>query len=132
MQDRADEKGVDLILLDTGDRIEGNGLSDASDPKGMFTREIFKTLDIDLITTGNHELYKANSSNGEWTQMIPHYGSKYVTSNVEIFDPETGELKPMGTKFRKFTTKNRGYRIKAFGFLFNFKGNFHNTVVTPV
>lgn len=132
MQAKADEKGVDLILLDTGDRIEGNGLSDASNPKGMFTREIFKTLNLDLVTTGNHELYKAASSNGEWDQMLPHYGNKYVTSNVEIYVPETGELKPLGKKFRKFTTKNKGYRIKAFGFLFDFKGNYNNTVVTTV
>lgn len=132
MQDKADEKGVDLLLVDTGDRIEGNGLSDASDPKGMFTREIFKQLPLDLVTTGNHELYKANSSQGEWDIMLPHYGEKYVTSNVEIYEQETGELKPMGKKFRKFTTKNKGYRVKAFGFLFDFKGNYNNTVVTPV
>ena len=33
MRKKADEKGVDLLVIDTGDRIEGNGLYDASNPK---------------------------------------------------------------------------------------------------
>ena len=38
----------------------------------------------------------------------------------------------MAKRFKKFTTKNQGIRIMAFGFLFNFAGNAKNTVVQPV
>ena len=55
LREKADADGSDLLLIDTGDRIEGNGLYDASDPKGNYTRDIFKHQTIDVITIGNHE-----------------------------------------------------------------------------
>ena len=55
LKEKAEEEGNDLLLIDTGDRIEGNGLYDASDPKGNFSREIFAQQGIDLINIGNHE-----------------------------------------------------------------------------
>jgi 2',3'-cyclic-nucleotide 2'-phosphodiesterase (5'-nucleotidase family) len=44
---RKPTRRVDLLLIDTGDRIEGNGLYDASEPKGEYTLEIFKEQEID-------------------------------------------------------------------------------------
>ncbi|MCJ1243205.1 hypothetical protein MMC30_000402 [Trapelia coarctata] len=129
---RADKEGVDLLLIDTGDRIEGNGLYDASDPKGIYTREIFKEQDIDVICSGNHELYKTNSSNDEYLYTVPNFKGNYLASNLDIFDPKTGEKVPLARRYRKFTTKNQGIRIVAFGFLFDFTGNANNTVVQPV
>src|ERR1700712_5496915 len=66
MRARADETGVDILLVDTGDRIEGNGLYDASNPKGRFTYDIFKEQDIDILSTGNHELYQADAAAREY------------------------------------------------------------------
>ena len=57
---------------------------------------------------------------------------RYVVSNVDIYAPDTNELVPLGHRFRKFTTKNQGIRVTAFGFLFDFTGNENNTVVHPV
>ena len=132
LRERADKEGVDLLLIDTGDRIEGNGLYDASDPKGIYTRDIFKEQDIDIICSGNHELYKANSSNNEYLHTVPDFKGNYLASNLEIFDPKTGEKVPLARRYRKFITKNQGIRIIAFGFLFDFTGNANNTVVQPV
>ena len=52
-------------------------------------------------------------------------------SNVDIYAPGTNELVPLGHRFRKFTTRNQGIRVTAFGFLFDFTGNNNNTVVRP-
>jgi len=52
MRRRADEKGVDLLVLDSGDRAEGNGLWDASDPRGVVTRSLVRRWDVDILTTG--------------------------------------------------------------------------------
>jgi hypothetical protein len=65
MRRRADEKGVDFLVVDTGDRAEGNGLWDASDPKGMYTRRILQQLDVDILTTGWAPL---GSLSWEWSQ----------------------------------------------------------------
>ena len=68
MRQKADDDGVDLLLIDTGDRIEGNGLYDASNPKGKYTYDIFKQQDIDVICTGNHELYQIDAAAQEYKQ----------------------------------------------------------------
>ena len=55
MRERIEQDGNDLLLVDTGDRVEGNGLYDASNPQGNYTREIFKQQHMDIICIGNHE-----------------------------------------------------------------------------
>jgi 2',3'-cyclic-nucleotide 2'-phosphodiesterase (5'-nucleotidase family) len=132
LHNRADEDGSDLLLIDTGDRVEGNGLYDASKPKGEYTFDIFKHQNIDVITSGNHELYLSNSSDNEYYNTVPNFKQSYIASNLDIQNPKTGELEPLAPRFRKFTTKNQGIRIVSFGFLFNFHGNANNTVVQPV
>ena len=132
MHRRADDDGADILLVDTGDRIEGNGLYDGSEPKGKYYFDILHTLHIDLICSGNHELYRANSSNDELLKTVPAFKDSYLASNLDIYNPDTNELEPLAPRFKKFSTKNQGIRILAFGFLFDFTGNANNTVVTPV
>ena len=119
-------------MIDTGDRIEGNGLYDASTPKGKYTADIFKQQDIDIICSGNHELYKHNASENEYLITVPNFRGNYLASNLDIYEPKTGEKVPLAPRYKKFTTKNQGIRIIAFGFLFDFTGNSNNTVVQPV
>ena len=132
MREKADSEGVDLLLVDTGDRIEGNGLYDASDPKGKYTTEIFKQQTIDFICSGNHELYHQSSSENEYQNTVPNFKGNYLASNLDIYDPETGKRVPLAQRYKKITTKNQGIRILAFGFLYDFTGNANNTVVQPV
>jgi hypothetical protein len=132
MRQRADEKGVDLLLVDTGDRVEGNGLYDASHPKGLFTYDIYHQQDVDIICTGNHELYQYSTAQAEHEQMVPNFKERYIASNVDYIDPDTGSISPMAQRYRKFKTKNQGIEVVAFGFLFDFTGNANNTVVIPV
>ena len=132
MHKKADDRGADLLLIDTGDRVEGNGLYDASDPKGLFTYDIFKEQDVDLICSGNHELYQADTTDREFKRNIPNFEGRYVASNLDYIDPETGEQKPMAQRYRRFKTKNQGLEVMAFSFLFDFTGNANNSVVVPV
>lgn len=129
---KADNDGTDLLLIDTGDRIEGNGLYDASEPKGKYTFDIIKQQNIDLICIGNHELYKANSSQNELEKTVPNFSDAYLASNVDILNPATNELQPLAPRFKKFVTKNQGIRILAFGFIFDFHRNANNTVIQDV
>ncbi|KAL8719850.1 MAG: hypothetical protein Q9225_003203 [Loekoesia sp. 1 TL-2023] len=50
------------------------------------------------------------------------YGDRYITSNVQIKNPATGELEYIGSRYRYFTT-DHGLRIMAFGVLYDFTGN---------
>lgn len=132
MKERADQEGVDLLLVDTGDRVDGNGLYDGSDPKGKYTYDIFKEQEIDIICTGNHELYQAATAEREWSQTVPNFKGNYLASNLDIIDPKTGNRTALAKRYRKFTTKNKGITVLAFGFLFDFTGNANNTFVQPV
>lgn len=132
MREKAEANGQDLLVVDTGDRIEGNGLYDASDPKGRYTFDIFKHQHIDVICIGNHELYKRNSSENEYNIMVPNFSDSYLASNLEIMDPKTGERVPLAARFKKLTTRKQGIRIIAFGFIYDFTGNENNTVIQPV
>ncbi|KAA8567729.1 hypothetical protein EYC84_008200 [Monilinia fructicola] len=98
MKKQADEKGVDLLLVDTGDRIEGNGLYDASDPKGRYTYDIFREQDIDIICSGNHELYKADAAAREYDRTVPNFKGNYLASNLDYINPKTGERVPMARR----------------------------------
>ncbi|KAK4176878.1 Metallo-dependent phosphatase-like protein [Triangularia setosa] len=132
MRKKADGAGVDLLLVDTGDRVEGNGLYDASSPKGQYYYDIYREQDVDIICTGNHELYIASTADREHEYTVPNFREKYIASNLDYILPETGERVPMAQRYRKFKTKNQGLEVVAFGFLFDFTGNANNTVVQPV
>lgn len=132
MRKRADDSGSDVLLVDTGDRVEGNGLYDASTPKGVYQYDIYAEQDVDIICTGNHELYQLYSADREHNTTTKNYKNNYVASNLDYLDPETGEQTPMAPRYRKFKTKNQGIEVIAMGFLFDFLGNANNTVVQPV
>lgn len=85
-----------------------------------------------MICSGNHELYKAHTANGEFYHTVPDFKGHYLASNLDIYNPDTGERQPLAPRYKKFKTKNQGIRILAFGFLFDFTGNDNNTVVIPV
>jgi hypothetical protein len=132
MRKKADEKGVDLLVIDTGDRIEGNGIYDSSDPKGKYTYNIFGQQTVDIICTGNHELYHEDSVAREHYTTVPHFKKSYIASNLDFIEPETGNQIPQARRYIKFKTKNQGYTVIALGFLFNFDRNANNSVVQPV
>ncbi|KAK1237162.1 hypothetical protein MKX07_006041 [Trichoderma sp. CBMAI-0711] len=132
MRKLADDKGADLLLIDTGDRIEGSGIYDGSVPKGIYQYDIYAQQKVDLLSTGNHELYKAYSIDMEHNTTVPNFKENYIASNLDYIDPKTGKRVPQAQRYRKFKTKNLGLNIVAFGFLFDFTGNANNSIVQPV
>ncbi|KAL9076224.1 MAG: hypothetical protein Q9157_003734 [Trypethelium eluteriae] len=132
LRDKADADGTDIIIVDTGDRVEGNGIYDSSKPRGKYTFDILKEQHIDVICSGNHELYKARTASDEFRKTVPDFKGHYLASNIDYYNSDTQEFVPLAKRYRKFTTKNQGIRVMAFGFLFDFNGNANNTVVQPV
>lgn len=122
MKQNARNLGVDLLLIDTGDLHDGAGLSDATSPNGLISNAIFENVDYDLLTIGNHELYVTEIAYETFSNFSRVYGDKYLTSNVQIINPKTGQFEYIGHKYRYFTTEH-GLRIMSFGVLFDFTGN---------
>jgi 2',3'-cyclic-nucleotide 2'-phosphodiesterase (5'-nucleotidase family) len=144
MKRRAISMGVDLLIVDSGDLHDGAGLSDATSSNGLISNPVFENIDYDLLTIGNHELYVSSIAYEHFYQFAKVYGDRYLTSNVEIYNPLTGKLEYIGKQYRYFTTKMGksfppvfsslircvGLRIMAFGVLFDFTGNSNASVIT--
>ncbi|KAK8124697.1 uncharacterized protein PG998_000456 [Apiospora kogelbergensis] len=129
LKHQAGNMGVDLLLVDTGDLHDGNGLSDATSPDGEISMKIFERLNYDLLTIGNHELYLAEVAYQTFDGIAKLWGDKYLTSNVQILNPKTNEFEYIGKQYKYFTTQH-GLRIMAFGILFDFTGNANVTKIT--
>jgi len=131
LHQKADKDGVDLLLIDTGDKHDGNGLSDGTSPNGLLSTPIFNEQDYDLVTIGNHELYQEDYSTQEYEVSVPKFSESYVSSNVE-YKLDNDTWVPFGQKYRYFQTKNKGYKILALSFLFDFKRYNSKTRVFPI
>lgn len=124
-------KKQDLIVIDTGDKIDGNGIGDATVPKGIMSYEVFNLNmeNYDLLTLGNHELYTESSSTIEYYNTAKN-NDKYVSSNVEFLDE--GNWNSFGQKYRYFKTEVNKKNVLAVSFLFDFQRFNPLTRVTPI
>ncbi|KZP12981.1 Metallo-dependent phosphatase, partial [Athelia psychrophila] len=132
MKALAAEKGVDLLLVDSGDLHDGTGVTDGYPAGGVDAHdanEFVLKLPYDIMAIGNHELYIYNNTLDMHTNFVPQIPGRYLTSNVNI--TVNGASRPVGSLFRKFTTA-RGRKVTALGVLFDFTGNDANTTVQPV
>jgi 2',3'-cyclic-nucleotide 2'-phosphodiesterase (5'-nucleotidase family) len=89
-------------------------LSDATTPNGNTSNVIFENVDYDLLTIGNHELYVTEIAYETFNQFAKVYGDKYLTSNVQIRNPSTGQFEYIGAKYRYFTTEQGMERSTIF------------------
>ncbi|KAK4047352.1 hypothetical protein OIO90_006211 [Microbotryomycetes sp. JL221] len=129
---QAKQRKADLLVVDSGDRLDGNGLVDGepdAHTKGWTAMGIFRQMPYDIITTGNHELYQYPKAVMTQQRLVKHYGERYVTSNVNLTTYNTlpnGTIvettKPLGNRYRKFKTA-MGRNVTAFGPLFNFRAH---------
>ncbi|GAA6063865.1 hypothetical protein JCM10212_003556 [Sporobolomyces blumeae] len=130
LKDEARRRGVDLLVVDSGDRVDGNGLVDAEPaphPKGSTALSLFSKMPYDLITTGNHELYRYPVARYAREVLSDKYHDKWVVSNVNITLNDDGDGQGerdvlFGNRFRKFDTE-QGRKVTAFGPLFDFKAH---------
>ncbi|EWC47769.1 hypothetical protein DRE_02969 [Drechslerella stenobrocha 248] len=130
MRYKARKLGVDFLVLDAGDLHDGSGLSDATAKlpggvNGEVTLPIYRNMDYDLLTIGNHELYVAEVAYDTFKNFASFYRSRYLTSNVQILDPKDGKYKYVGRTHKYFTT-HFGVRIMSFGVLTDFSGKASN------
>ncbi|KAL2815416.1 Ser/Thr protein phosphatase family protein [Aspergillus cavernicola] len=119
MREKADRLNVDLLVVDTGDLVTGNGLSDSTKVPGRVSNDIFENVEFDLLTVGNNDLYSEDGTRDIHANFSRIYGDWFITSNVYI--EVDGKNVTVGQPFRYFTTK-RGLRVMAFGItLLDFK-----------
>ncbi|KAA1121573.1 hypothetical protein PGTUg99_032499 [Puccinia graminis f. sp. tritici] len=134
MKEKAKIKKVDLLVVDTGDLHDGNGLSDAEAiahpgvTRGTTSGKLLAGVPYDILAIGNHELYDLSVAQDMHDNFAPIWKGSYLTSNANI--TTSGQSVPIGSRYRKFKTE-QGRRVTAFGIIFHFTGNANGTVVQP-
>jgi 2',3'-cyclic-nucleotide 2'-phosphodiesterase (5'-nucleotidase family) len=119
-----------ILLFDTGDIIDGTGLSDATPIHGQNIIQVFaKFHRYTAMTVGNHDIERDSSFMYLYTHLIPAMKGRYITSNTLYVNGS--EPKWIGTHHRIFRTKTEE-NILVLGFLFDFDQNAPSTAVIPV
>ncbi|SPO21212.1 uncharacterized protein UTRI_00689 [Ustilago trichophora] len=137
MRTKARSEGRDLLLIDTGDLHDGNGIADGFPPynedepggkeavDGHVSNQIFSMVDYDLLTIGNHELYNYTVAKDVYQNFVPQWGGRYMTSNVKIALPHPDapnvSYAPIGSLFNTLVTPVQGFKVMSYGILFDFK-----------
>ncbi|KAK3819582.1 MAG: Metallo-dependent phosphatase-like protein [Benniella sp.] len=130
MREQAHYRRKDLLVVDSGDLHDGNGLADATPLSGQVSNPIFQMINYDALAIGNHELYLPEIAEDTYRNFAPKWGKKYLTSNTFIKDSRTGKIVPIGKLYNKFRMKF-GTRVMSYGFLYNFMGAANNTIIEP-
>ncbi|QRV73839.1 vacuolar protein [Ceratobasidium sp. AG-Ba] len=124
----AAKKKVDLLLVDSGDLHNGNGLSEGhptGSVDGHVSSEFLSKLPYDVMTIGKRVALDMHQN------LAPRLNGRYLTSNVNITVADKSGNNanvPIGERFIKFQTK-QGRKVTAFGVLYGFTGNVANTTV---
>ncbi|KAF8581789.1 hypothetical protein K439DRAFT_1352955 [Ramaria rubella] len=139
MKAEAERRNVDLLLVDSGDMHDGNGITDGfpdGDVNGHEALELFAQLPYDVLAIGNHELYKYEVAHDVHKHFATKWNGRYLTSNVNVtVQNQTGHSVsvPLGHRFAKFKTK-LGRSVTALGIIFDFsfRSAENTTVQSPM
>lgn len=133
----AEERNVDLLLVDSGDLHDGSGLTDGYPLPGVNGHEAMKPfleIPYDIMAIGNHELYESDVTFDVRDNFVPKRPeSRYLTSNAFILSLGNGTVvkKTIGSLYRRFKTL-RGRQVTSLGVIFDFKErNVNTTVQSP-
>ena len=69
----ASSQDLDLLLGGTCDRVNGKELYHGSDPKGGCASKIIRGQDIDMLCSGNHDLYRHESAEIKYNTAAPDF-----------------------------------------------------------
>lgn len=124
--EQAAQTGDDVLFLDSGDWIQGTGLSDATDPAGT---EIYPLV-VDMAaampnfftTAGNHDIFVEETAEWVSRNWTPNMTNQIVSFNTYVRDPVTGVETRLANPYTFYTLPQSGKRILFLGFLYQIEG----------
>eukprot|EP01087_Luapelamoeba_hula_P024611 TRINITY_DN943_c0_g1_i3.p1 TRINITY_DN943_c0_g1~~TRINITY_DN943_c0_g1_i3.p1 ORF type:complete len:533 (-),score=88.76 TRINITY_DN943_c0_g1_i3:19-1617(-) len=129
LQANAAARKEEFFLFDSGDLIEGTGLSDATDIHGQYIYEVVKQVKrYSALTLGNHDVGHANVVEYMHSNFVNYWQGKLVTANILL--KSTRQYLGNGPYYT-FTTA-LGTKVLVLGYLYNFTQEANNTIVVPV
>ncbi|CAE6433787.1 unnamed protein product [Rhizoctonia solani] len=134
MKKLAEEKDVDLLLVDSGDLHDGSGLTDGYPKGGVNGHEAIKSFlkaPYDVMAIGNHELYVTEVTLDVYNNFAPKLDGRYLSSNSYLqttLKNGSSVEHTIGSKYRRFKTLH-GRQVTSLGVIFDFKEHNGNTTI---
>ena len=132
MRAEAKRRHVDLLIVDSGDLHDGNGLTDgvpSNEIAGHRANEFHSRVKYDALAVGNHELYNYTIAKDTYDNFRPAQNGRYLASNVNI--TINGQSVPMGERYVKYTTE-LGRKVTSMGVLYEFTGQDKGLTVQKI
>lgn len=134
MKSQAQAQGKDLWVVNSGDVVDGTAISNLTPVNGANLLPLLQQMPFDAVTIGNHELYLSSTvANMASSGFIGHWGSAYVTSNIQSADgsaltagKSVGD--PLGAPYTVLRGEF-GRSILVLGFLYNMNDHCDNVEV---
>jgi len=127
MRESATLKNENFFLFDSGDQMEGTGLSDATPTQGFYIYPVFQKLNFDGLTIGNHELGRELTLKYLRDDIIPTLGGSYITSNTFWKDTSSPYF---GAPY-KFI-KSKGVNLLVLGYIYIYNPNSITVTTEPI
>ncbi|KAL0211406.1 hypothetical protein P9112_009704 [Eukaryota sp. TZLM1-RC] len=120
-------KKENVLLFDSGDQVQGTGLSDATDVVGSVILETTAKLPYDGLTIGNHELGVPDTMDWIKKNYNHLHSGRMISANIYYQDE-----KLFAANHRIAKGPSSGHHILTFGFMYDDRYPHKNTRVETV
>eukprot|EP01048_Picozoa_sp_COSAG05_P011511 COSAG05_NODE_1086_length_5923_cov_254.414492_4_plen_250_part_00 len=133
--------GKSLFIFNSGDVVDGTGISNLSPVNGEALTPLLREIPFDAITIGNHELYQSETvDHMVQSYFINDWNGSYLTSNVlsaaqSSVDTTHGKAlgQPLGERYRIVPAEfDSETSVMVFGFLYHMTDACSSVSVTPL
>ncbi|KAL0221909.1 hypothetical protein RCL1_001763 [Eukaryota sp. TZLM3-RCL] len=121
------KEGRNFLLFDTGDQVQGTGLSDATPVIGSVVLQATDKIPYDGLTIGNHELGVPETIDWMRTNYRHLKEGRVVSGNVIYSDG-----KHFAAQSRTMYSSGTGHKVLVLGFMYNDQYPHKNTIVQTV
>ncbi|KAK2947546.1 putative Ser/Thr protein phosphatase family [Blattamonas nauphoetae] len=104
-----------VLAFDTGDMIEGTGLSEVNGSRGAEIYNIMKDIPYDAIVNGNHDIKYDKSVDHIVSSFAPAFGDRYLAGQAVYYNTS----KTLGNPFKILNLDNGNGRVLLLGFTYN-------------
>ena len=141
LKHQAAAAGKSLFVFNSGDVVDGTGISNLSPTNGEFLTPLLREIPFDALTIGNHELYQDSTvEHLVQSHFIHDWNGSYLTSNVLSAAPSAVDTthhkamgEPLGERYRIVQADNDSETsVMVFGFLYHFTDSCASVTVTAL
>lgn len=133
LAEQASTAGRGFLLFDSGDQVQGTGLSDGAPVPGQNIWELLSEFNYDGLTVGNHDLNDVAAVDWFRSEGRHLFRDAYLTSNVNWTDTSATDNEGFysGNAVRVISDPVTGLRVLVVGLIYDFELAPSRVKITP-